>query len=1048
LRQSYKVQIFNLKPIQNTTPEFAKFELAWRKTHMERKYEASGVFIEVLKSVDSGLAITKALNNLNKNNLTEAQTEIAKIELASALLQGGATALNLTSGIMKTLVQFEDSFPYIFKSKIRTKGFSQVAESASLGGGIFNLGASVATIAILANSIKYAKTDNERNYYIAELSVQAGAFLVSTAQIGYALKQFATAAKYSSSVAKGFGAVTAVFTLSATIFEIVNLSAEFNNVTKTRNELFIYERRYGFAGFNVLVNSLERTAIANASFLAGQSTLAVIGIAGSFVPVVGIAISIIAGIGSIILASIQQSVIEALIDRDIASLLNSYGSWSNYWATSYAALRRRYEDTDAFKAMIKEYQSMINDDEYGRVVLLSSMTPNDIQFQIAGRLRAGASLQNQEFDATIVSKQGLTRNQYLINSSSASIDITISYLRQYVSFGPTLISPSEINAVRNGSGKNSYTTSIIYTPRIWNVVDGNTFSTVDLRGLAMLDDGRNSSNAATFDMGGGNDVLLMGVRKVTGDLGSGFNGIDYSNISLNLNVVFGEDGWVSINKKGDSEILIEFIDSRTTSVGKRTETVQFLNTQYVNRNIDTNDWIKNVSYIKGTSGDDIFKGNSKQNYFIASKGNDVYDGGGGGDWIDYSQIQGSVKLALNVQLAHAYNLFKELTSAASGITSLTVSTGGMSANFSQILNNIQNVRGSLGMDILVGDQQDNILDGSGGDDKLYGLSGNDTFIASSSGNSFYDGGFGSNFLDYGTISSGANERISVSISLGHDGTVVKSSDNKLSSTDSFSLIHGIRGTDGNDTFMGGELDDQFFGQGGNDVFDTMAGDDIVVTGLGKDTVNLGFGNDKAYVQHNFASSAGVPLQTDTADSVIGKGRYVYIRKNNGVNSYLVLAELQVISNKLNVAQGKSTDLKYSGQYDDKTYSALHLVDGKTNGNNDSDGIFLSNQSDGGWIQVDLGASTSIDAINIFGRNSWGSHNGNYTVYISDSDMSGKTDSELKAMSNIGYYQLTRADSSLAITSKLTTTSGSSANFFKRDLNTGEKVIDGGKAKTQ
>jgi hypothetical protein len=1364
-RQSYKVEIYDLKAAKNLSEP--------KKQTKELLYEAGGVFIEVNKAADVGLAIAKAFNKLYyKNGLAGTDLEIARIELSSALIQGGATAFNLASGVMKTLDKYQTKYPSAFLKPVKSNAFNFAAEFNSVSGSLLNLGASAATIAVLVNYLNAAKTDQERNIYIAELSIQAAQLLVSGSEIAYALTQFARSAKFASSAAKGFGALTAVLTLSATVFEIINLAAEFDTATRTRNELSIYGSKYGFSGFNALANNLERTAITNAIFLAGQSVLAVVGIVGSFIPGVGFAIALGTALGSLVLAAIQQSFIEADVDTDRNSLLNQYGSWSNYWAQSYAALRARYEDSDGFRNMIREYQSMIGDDGYGRVVLLSSMTPNDVQFQIAGRLREGASLQNQFFDATVINKTGYTRNQTLMDATSGSIDLTSAYLRQYVSLGPVLISPSQISAIRSSNGKNSYITQITYKPKTWSVIDGNTSTTVDARGIALNDDGANTQFAADFNMGGGNDVIVVGVRKVQGDLGTGFNGIDYSNLSLALTVAFAEDGTVSINKRGSANILVEFIDSDTTSVGKRNETIQFLNTKIINKSINTTDIFKNVSYIEGSNADDTFTGNSKQNFFIASAGNDVYDGGGGGDWIDYSNNATSVKLALNVQLAHSYNLLKELPTSSNGLSKtvmpyeqntnsidnayywnnfnpdksnyavkavdgngithvynrsngfvfgtvflnksvslfihytpvnqphelyygnfpgawvavygsksifafngqgwsdfkLTASdklmvtnfwskdesdfsvfrygsrntnnvyifnfgvsdpfnfsttsdfasfgdtdgngktefitassndlsftyasssnrimqntwntsefnphvtkifTGdfngdgkddilrqekGASAadninmlsvyfsngnytftkaetdangnakgidpqwfhgdytnllvgdfngdgfadifrtekgayatngeihnivniwfgdgkggfnkaptdmygnllvyngrvdNYTQTLSNIQNVRGSYASDTLVGDGQDNIIDGAGGSDKLYGLGGNDSFIAALSGNSFYDGGLGINFLDYGTLSSGANERISVSITAGHDGTVLKSADNYASRTDSFSLIQQIRGTDGNDTFMGGELDDQFFGQGGNDIFDTKAGDDIVVTGLGKDTVNLGLGNDKAYVQHDFVSSAGVPLQTDTVDSVIGKGRYVYILKNYGANSLLCLAELQVMSNGMNVAQGKSTNLKYSSQMDDKKGAALNLVDGNKGGDATTDGMFVGNTQGLIWIQVDLGTSTSIDAINIFGLTTGGAayyQNGKYTVYVSDTDMAGKTDAELKAMANVGYYRQNGTDSYLAITGNLTTTSGTSANFFRRDLNAGEKTIDGGEGK--
>ena len=403
-RQAYKVEIYDLKATNNLSDQ--------KKLTMEKRYEVGGVFIEVTKAADVGLAIAKAFNKLYyTNGLAGTDLEIARIELSSALFQGGATAFNLSSGVMKTLDKYQAKFPSAFQKIIKNKAFNFAAEFSSAGGSLLNLGASAATIAVLVNYLNAAKTDQERNIYIAELSIQAAQLLVSGSEIAYALTQFARSAKFASSAAKGFGALTAVLTLSATVIDIINLAAEFDTVNKTRNELSIYGSKYGFSGFNALANNLERTAVTNAIFLAGQTAIAIVGIVGSFIPGVGFAVALGTALASLLLAGIQQQFIEMDVDADRNSLLNQYGSWSNYWAQSYAALRARYEDSPGFKAMINEYQSMIGDDGYGRVVLLSSMTPNDVQFQIAGRLREGASLQNQYFDATVINKTGYTHNQ-------------------------------------------------------------------------------------------------------------------------------------------------------------------------------------------------------------------------------------------------------------------------------------------------------------------------------------------------------------------------------------------------------------------------------------------------------------------------------------------------------------------------------------------------------------------------------------------------------------------------------------------------------------
>ncbi|MFA5905607.1 MAG: calcium-binding protein, partial [Desulfobacula sp.] len=58
---------------------------------------------------------------------------------------------------------------------------------------------------------------------------------------------------------------------------------------------------------------------------------------------------------------------------------------------------------------------------------------------------------------------------------------------------------------------------------------------------------------------------------------------------------------------------------------------------------------------------------------------------------------------------------------------------------------------------------------------------------------------------------------------------------------------------------------------------------------------------------------------------------------------------------------------------------------------------------GGWIQIDLGSSQAINSMTLFGRTDrYAGQNGHHTVYVSESDMTGKTATELEQTAGVSY----------------------------------------------
>lgn len=117
------------------------------------------------------------------------------------------------------------------------------------------------------------------------------------------------------------------------------------------------------------------------------------------------------------------------------------------------------------------------------------------------------------------------------------------------------------------------------------------------------------------------------------------------------------------------------------------------------------------------------KGGAEADHFIFGSSSQstisgTINGGGGSDWLDYSNRSSSVTVDL---MAH------HATSAGSVFA-------------------IENVRGGSGHDVLIGDSEDNYLWGGDGDDHLFGGAGND-ILKGGAGHDFLDGGSGRDWVE-------------------------------------------------------------------------------------------------------------------------------------------------------------------------------------------------------------------------------------------------------------------------------------------------------------
>jgi Ca2+-binding RTX toxin-like protein len=237
-----------------------------------------------------------------------------------------------------------------------------------------------------------------------------------------------------------------------------------------------------------------------------------------------------------------------------------------------------------------------------------------------------------------------------------------------------------------------------------------------------------------------------------------------------------------------------------------------------------------------------------------------------------------------------------------------------SAGMSDIVQHVQDLAGTGGNDLLVGNAEDNVLSGLAGNDTLHGLGGDDVLLGGDGDDQLFgeagndwihtglgndtvdagsgddmvvvahaadwhdvkciDGGQGKDTVDYSGITPLFGIGIVARLMAGQDGEARQprggSISQAMSPADVLRNIENLRATAGdddvtasdagcrleglagNDTLRGGAGNDTLDGGDGNDRLFGGAGSDVIITGLGLDTVDAGAGNDYIAVIHDKA----------------------------------------------------------------------------------------------------------------------------------------------------------------------------------------------------
>ncbi|MDB5890829.1 MAG: hemolysin-type calcium-binding repeat family protein [Polaromonas sp.] len=222
--------------------------------------------------------------------------------------------------------------------------------------------------------------------------------------------------------------------------------------------------------------------------------------------------------------------------------------------------------------------------------------------------------------------------------------------------------------------------------------------------------------------------------------------------------------------------------------------------------------------LTGTAGIDFVLGLAGNDTLSGSAGNDTVDGGNGNDLLRASLNDGNDVYRGGLDI-DTYDL--SLTTAGA-IVNLTLGTSTSTDTGTDTLADIENVRGSSGVDV--------ITDRAGIANTLQGNGQNDRLVMVVDGvRDILDGGTGLDIADYTAFTTALTVNLGTSAVVGGSGPTVETSDSMIS-------IESFTGGGGNDNIVGTVNSNTLIGGLGNDILNGLAGNDVVNGGDGNDTI--------------------------------------------------------------------------------------------------------------------------------------------------------------------------------------------------------------------
>jgi Ca2+-binding RTX toxin-like protein len=217
------------------------------------------------------------------------------------------------------------------------------------------------------------------------------------------------------------------------------------------------------------------------------------------------------------------------------------------------------------------------------------------------------------------------------------------------------------------------------------------------------------------------------------------------------------------------------------------------------------DTLINIEAVNGSAFDDTLTGSDSGVFesFEGRTGNDIVDGRGGIDRVDYSHSYAGVEVNLSTGIAN---------DGLGGVDTLA---------------NIEVVRGSTFADTLIGSDSSTpeTFDGGAGADVIDGKGGIDT-------------------VDYSAAKSGVTVNLMNQFGYDGNGSVME-----IGSYDILRNIENATGSAFNDNLIGSSSDNVLVGGEGNDSLSGWQGDDTLIGGAGSNLLIGGQGNDTYLIEN-------------------------------------------------------------------------------------------------------------------------------------------------------------------------------------------------------
>ena len=448
------------------------------------------------------------------------------------------------------------------------------------------------------------------------------------------------------------------------------------------------------------------------------------------------------------------------------------------------------------------------------------------------------------------------------------------------------------------------------------------------------------------------DVLTPGDFAATTHLVFGAGGDDTINAGVSgADELYGGSGNDVLTGNSNNNILDGGTGADTLDGGTGTDRVRYVDSDagvIVDLTAGTGsgghaqgDQLVGIENIDGSKFGDTLTGNGSTNFLIAGDGDDTLSGGDGGDRLEggagNDRLEGG-EGADSLIGGEGIDLADYAASLGGVVVNLERGVGVRSSATGDVLEGIENVRGSAHDDTLIGDALGNVLEGGagidtldsrGGDDTLDGGAGNDLLgggagndnLSGQDGGDKMWGGEGDDTIEGGngwdSAWGGAGNDI-MSGGWGSDRLYGQDNADKMWGGAGDDTVEGGNGWDnawggaGNDVMSGGWGSDRLYGQdgddgiwggGGNDTIDGGAGSDTLFGGLGNDQLTGGSGTDMLYGQEGadtfvFADNAGSDTVFDWEDGLDALDFA-------GVTSVTTFADLTV-----NAVSGTQTDITY------------------------------------------------------------------------------------------------------------------------------------------